>query len=244
MKALHLIALSSLFFFAATSAKSETVFHNDRNNSTIIELFTSQGCSSCPPAEKWLGNFKDDARLWKTVFPVAFHVDYWDDIGWKDLYAKPAFTQRQKQYKAEQALSSIYTPGFVVNGDEWRGWFGLFGDKTLPETRTQGELTVSFSDNGVKAKYQNDDLSKQQLTLNVAILATGIRTQVNSGENAGRLLPQDFTVLQLKSKNSFAGYWTMQLPDSSFPQNSRLALVAWINKEGSQRPLQVTGGWL
>jgi len=227
-----------------SSAKAETVFHNDRYNTTIIELFTSQGCSSCPPAEKWLGEFKDDDRLWQTLFPIAFHVDYWDYIGWKDLYAKPAFTQRQKQYKAEKALSSIYTPGFVVNGNEWRGWFGLFSDKKLPETRTHGELTVSFSDNSVKAKYQNDSLSAEGLTLNVAILATGIKTQVNEGENAGRLLPQDFTVLHLQSKKSAGGYWTMSLSEVSIPENSRPALVTWVNKEGSLQPLQVTGGWL
>ena len=171
-------------------------------------------------------------------------MDYWDYIGWKDLYAKPAFTQRQKQYKAEKALSSIYTPGFVVNGNEWRGWFGLFSDKKLPETRTQGELTVSFSGNSVKAKYQNDDLSAQGLTLNVAILATDIKTQVNKGENAGRLLPQDFTVLHLQSKKSSGGYWTMPLSEFSIPENARPALVSWVNKEGSQQPLQVTGGWL
>lgn len=244
MKIKNLVAVTLFSLISVTTANAEKVFYNDQHNSTIIELFTSQGCSSCPPAEKWLGTFKDDARLWKTVFPIALHVDYWDYIGWKDLYAKPEFTQRQKQYKMEKALSSIYTPGFVVNGKEWRGWFGLFGKKALPDTRSAGELRVTFSENNVSAKYHNDDLSKQPLTLNVAILATGINTEIKRGENAGRLLSQDFTVLHLQSKNSAGGYWTMSLPEFRLPENSRPALVAWVNKEDSQQPLQVTGGWL
>ena len=103
---------------------------------------------------------------------------------------------------------------------------------------------MSFAENSVKAKYKNDNLSARGLTLNIAILATGIKTTVKKGENAGRVLPQDFTVLNLQSKKSFSGYWVMELPESSFPDNSRPALVAWVNKEGSQQPLQVTGGWL
>ena len=244
MKIKKLLTITFLFLFSITPVSAESFFQNDQKNNTIIELFTSQGCSSCPPAEKWLGQFKDDERLWKSVFPVAFHVDYWDYIGWKDIYAKPAFSQRQKQYKAEKVLSSVYTPGFVVNGNEWRGWFGLFSDKKLPETRTQGKLSVSYSDNRVKADYQNDNLSARELNLNIAILATGIKTKVKSGENAGRVLPQDFTVMQFQTDNSSSGYWKMSFAEINRNDEARVALVAWVTKTDSQKPLQVTGGWI
>ncbi len=244
MKFQNLLTASCLSLFCVTSANADTFFHNNKINNTIIELFTSQGCSSCPPAEKWLGEFKEDERLWKTLFPIAFHVDYWDYIGWQDIYADPAFSKRQKQYKKEKAISSVYTPGFVVNGKEWRGWFGWFGKKDLPETRTQGDLSLSFSDNLVIARYLDENLSEQELTLNIALLATGINTEIQAGENAGRFLPQDFTVLHHQSEKSSSGNWKVTITEFSFPDNSRPALVAWISGKISQQPLQVTGGWL
>ena len=67
---------------------------------SLLELYTSEGCSSCPPAETWLSRLTTDGRLWKEIVPVAFHVDYWDDLGWKDRYAKQEYTSRQRSYFA------------------------------------------------------------------------------------------------------------------------------------------------
>src|SRR5438552_17449486 len=99
-----------------------TVFETGNTQSTLIELFISEGCSSCPPAEKWLSGLKSNRDLWKKIVPVAFHVDYWDRLGWRDRFAKPEFTSRQQRYAAAWGGDSGYTPGFVVNGKEWRGW--------------------------------------------------------------------------------------------------------------------------
>ncbi|MCW8988476.1 MAG: DUF1223 domain-containing protein, partial [Gammaproteobacteria bacterium] len=97
---------------------------------TLIELYTSEGCSSCPPAEKYLNNFTKKKDLWKTWIPVAFHVDYWDYIGWKDRFAEKKFAQRQRQYAQLKRASTVYTPAFMVNGDSWRP--GIFS-RTLKE---------------------------------------------------------------------------------------------------------------
>ena len=101
-----------------------TTFESGETQSTLIELFTSEGCSSCPPAEKWLSALKSNQDLWKKIVPVAFHVDYWDRLGWRDRFAKREFTSRQQRYAAGWGGDSIYTPAFVVNGKEWRSWFG------------------------------------------------------------------------------------------------------------------------
>jgi len=77
---------------------------------TLIELYTSEGCSSCPPAEEYLNNFKNKKGLWQTWIPVAFHVDYWDYIGWKDRFAAKKFGQRQRQYAKLKRTSTVYTP--------------------------------------------------------------------------------------------------------------------------------------
>jgi hypothetical protein len=241
MKTKFLLLVSVLLVAVTTLSSAATVFSNDSKNSTIIELYTSQGCSSCPPAESWLGKFKDDPRLWKTLFPLAFHVDYWDYIGWKDIFAQPAFSQRQKNYKKENRLSSIYTPGFVVNGKEWRGWFSR---KSLPAKATSGKLTASLNDRILTANYVAEGLETSGLTLNAAIVATGIKTAVKRGENSGRTLPQDFTVLMHASEPSMTNQWKMILPGVSGDDAERLALVLWISSADSQQPLQIAGGWL
>ena len=239
MKITHLLLASCLLATSVTHA--DTVFQNEREDSTIIELFTSQGCSSCPPAESWLGKFSDDPRLWKTLFPLAFHVDYWDYIGWKDIYASPAFSKRQKQYRIENRLSSVYTPGFVVNGREWRGWFSR---KALPDGKTAGKLTASLANGQLTAEYLVDGLRDHGLILNAAIVGTGITTEVKRGENAGRSLPQDFTVLQFLTARSETKKWQMELPRINTNDAERLALVIWVSSADSLQPLQVAGGWL
>lgn len=243
MKISHLLLACCLLSASITYA--DTVFQNEREDSTIIELFTSQGCSSCPPAESWLGKFKDDPRLWKTLFPLAFHVDYWDYIGWKDIYASPVFSKRQKQYRTENRLSSVYTPGFVVNGREWRGWFSR---KALPDGKiggkTAGQLTASLDNGQLTAEYLVDGLQAYGLTLNAAIVGTGITTEVKRGENAGRSLPQDFTVLQFHTARSATKKWQMELPGINANDAERLALVIWVSSADSLQPLQVAGGWL
>ncbi len=86
----------------------------------LLELFTSEGCSSCPPAEAWLSKLKDDAGLWRDFVPLAFHVDYWDRPGWRDPFASKVWTARQYEYSARWKSSNVYTPGFVLDGREWR----------------------------------------------------------------------------------------------------------------------------
>ena len=238
----------ALFILSATLfhrvAASGTQFFNSGNEqTTLIELFTSQGCSSCPPAERWLGDLKDDPRLWKEIIPVAFHVDYWDYIGWRDTYAHPEHSARQRRYRSENGIGSVYTPGFVVNGQEWRGWFK---NQPLPlANTTSGELRVTLTNNRqLDATYTAAEQTGQALTLNVALLAIGLQADVERGENAGRRLPQDFTVLQLIELTSSVRNWTATLPDNTMPGNASPAIAMWISAEGTQKPLQAVGGWL
>src|SRR5438552_12328276 len=119
-------------------------FESGDMQTTLIELFTSEGCSSCPPADAWISQLKESPDLWKKIVPIAFHVDYWNNLGWRDRFAKPEFTARQRWYVAAWRGDSVYTPGFVVNGREWRSWFA---DGTLVHEQTAkvGNLRITLS---------------------------------------------------------------------------------------------------
>jgi hypothetical protein len=209
---------------------------------TLIELYTSQGCSSCPPAERWLGDLQSDLRLWNSLIPVAFHVDYWDYIGWKDSLARAEFSARQQRYHQQQGIKSVYTPGFVVNGKEWRSWFGL---RKLPiSSQSVGLLLVDLDGERLKAEFQPVKPVSGPLTLNVALVGVGLAITVTAGENSGKRLPQDFSVLEYVSAVAKDGRWDIQLPQVSEVAGVRQALVVWVSTTTRLEPLQAVGGWL
>lgn len=239
----QVFTLALLLSLAGEVSADEAVqFNSGTHQLTLLELYTSQGCSSCPPAERWLGRFKEDPRLWHSVIPIAFHVDYWDYLGWHDTLAKAAFSQRQRRYQQEGKLRSVYTPAFVVNGREWRSWFGL---RHLPETQQPaGKLRVKLAGGALHADYRPNDDMPHPLLLNVAILGVGIHTTVQAGENSGRVLRQDFAVLKYHRQRSDDLTWRMPLPLPPQPHDGRLALAVWVSPLNRQVPLQATGGWL
>jgi hypothetical protein len=228
--------------FCATAASGEQRFASGSQQTTLVELFTSQGCSSCPPAERWLGDLKDDPRLWREIIPVAFHVDYWDYIGWRDTFADPGFSARQRRYLSEDAIDSVYTPGFVVNGREWRGWFQ---GRALPIAKGEsGNLQLNLNGRQLKASYTRGLRAGVTLDLHVALLGTDLEVDVARGENSGRRLAQDFTVLRLITLSSTDGNWSTTLPAIDMPDGARPAIAAWVSDAATQRPLQAVGGWM
>lgn len=230
-----------LLFSTATIAETVRLRSGERQN-TLVELYTSQGCSSCPPAEKRLGNLQQDPRLWKSIIPLAFHVDYWDKLGWKDKLAKLAFSQRQHRYRSEGAIDTVYTPALVVNGKEWRRGFGL---RPLPHSDLRpGSLNITVMGNTLLADFDTTKPAMQPLTLNIALLATGLSARIERGENAGRQLAQDFSVLEFIQLNSRTAHWRGTLPEIAPPAGARLALAAWVSGPDTQTPLQAVGGWL
>jgi hypothetical protein len=228
------------------STPPATTFESSETQNSLIELFTSEGCSSCPPAEKWLSGLKSNQELWKKIIPVAFHVDYWDRLGWRDRFAKQEFTSRQQRYAAAWGGDSVYTPGFVVNGKEWRSWFG--GDSVPASSTRVGVLRVSLGNDGkLTATFVPETAKPRALELNVALLGNELESDVKRGENSGRKLRHDFVVLQLaKSEMTNQGnLWTgMVYLSSNAGTDKATALAAWVNSGETGPPIQATGGWL
>ena len=219
----------------------------------FLELYTSQGCSSCPPAEKWINGFTDDQRLWKTLFPLNFHVDYWDYLGWEDPYARQQFSQRQRRYHTLGRTQNVATPGFVINGHGWNGWFRR---QTMrrPGHLTNIQLEVSVGQSQVHVKATNSP--HENLIAHVAILGFGIETLVQRGENKGKSLSHDFVVIgyeqsQLQASTtrkstpqSISKFETaLPLPPTVANSRHRQAIVVWVADKRQPAPLQVVGGW-
>jgi len=221
------------------TARAETVFHAGPGKVSLIELYTSEGCSSCPPAESWLSDLTADRRLWREIVPVAFHVDYWDNLGWKDRFSKREYTSRQQSYSTAWGTSSVYTPGFVLNGEEWKGWFAGNG---LPDPveRAAGTLDVKVANGTAKISFSGNSEEKA-LDVHLAPLAMNIGSEVRAGENRGRKLIHNFVALDLVTAhlNSRDGIFSAELPLSA-PEAT--ALAVWVTPAGSLKPLQAAGG--
>ncbi len=218
--------------------KEPVEFSSGERKVQLVELYTSQGCSSCPPADAWLSRLVESPRLWKDYVPLALHVDYWDYLGWRDPYGSSANSQRQRAYRNTGAVRSVYTPGFIVNGHEWRGFFSR---DRLPSPRGKaGVLKATLTGDQLKVSYSEP--AKGQV-LTVAVLGFGLETKVLKGENRGRTLDSDFVALVRFDESSDAGVWRLSLPDVK-ARADRYGLALWVSEKGKLAPLQATGGWL
>lgn len=235
---MRLILLLQLTLILNPAFGLEFEGRSDTPHPVIIELYTSQGCSSCPPAEAWLSGFVEETELWHKYFPLAFHVSYWDYLGWPDPFGDKRFGKRQYAHWNQKHSKGVYTPQIFIGGSEWRG-----GD--LPQPQPAAPLVLSLGGGRLKADY-----GSQAQRLNLAIVGVGIQTPVARGENQGKLLAQDFAVLALYqfdnqantgTNSQFSGPLMMDL-ETLGRRAPRLALVAWTEDE--MRPLQALATWL
>ena len=203
-----LISLTALIVLIA-SAFTFIKPSNKKNNSTgngfaVVELFTSEGCSSCPPADAVVANLLKENI--SNVYVLGFHVDYWDNLGWKDAFSSAAFTQRQKNYARVFRLSSIYTPQVVVNGeDEFvgsdEGKLQASVNKDLKEQST-GDISITASakdKNQINVSYQINSVNNN---LNVALVQLEAVSKVQRGENSGETLHHVNIVRSIQTINS------------------------------------------
>jgi hypothetical protein len=223
------------------SAHAETTLRSGPERVSLLELYTSEGCSSCPPAESWLTGLQKDGRLWKEIVPVAFHVNYWDDLGWKDRFAKQEYTSRQREYSMAWGTSSVYTPGFALDGQEWKGWFN---GSSLPEPgdRSAGRLEVKIE--GQTASIAYSEISGiKEMEAHMVPLAMDVSSDVLAGENRGRKLAHSFVALDIISRklSDKNGESTVVLP---FEYPAAKAVAVWVTPKGSVRPVQAVGGFL
>jgi hypothetical protein len=239
------LALATLI--ATSSAAEQFRFQSDVKQVSLVELYTSEGCSSCPPAEDWLNRLKDSPGLWKSFVPVAFHVDYWNSPGWKDRLSSPEFSERQRDYTQLWHADNIYTPCFILNGGEWHGWLGRH-DVPAPGGDV-GVLEVKSTDtNHWSATFVPAAPAQGNFEIHAALLANGLASDVKAGENRGRNLHHEFAALDLVNIGMTTSHGIAHgkfiLDTSRYASEKTLGLAVWITRPGELTPLQATGGWL
>ncbi|MCF0074723.1 DUF1223 domain-containing protein [Dyadobacter sp. CY261] len=190
----------------------------------VVELFTSEGCSSCPPADKLLAKIQEE-NAGKPVYLLAFHVDYWNHQGWRDVFSDREFTKRQYQYAGWLNLETVYTPQVVVNGKH-----ELIGsqEETLKralniELRSaapaQLNVEAQIAARKLHLNYQTTNAGRGTL-LQVALVQKLAHTMVKRGENAGRLLPHVQIVKKIQSFPASAnGNVAISLPEAFNPND-------------------------
>ena len=242
------LLLLCLSMTAIASMRGQSIrFQSSETQTSLLELYTSEGCSSCPPAENWLSKLKRSPRLWKDFAPLALHVDYWDYLGWRDPWAAKQFSDRQRTYASQWSTDNIYTPEFVLDGQEWRNWSGR-SDGPSASRKATGVLTVlSIDTNHWAVTFAPTKAANGPYTIHAALLASGLISNVKAGENRGRRLEHDFVVLSLSqgvltdAAGIAKGEFILARPPAD--TSSQLAVTAWVTQVGHLEPIQATGGW-
>ena len=223
----------------ATFGKEPAVLRSGPGRVVLLELFTSEGCSSCPSADAWLSGLEGAPGLWAAYVPVGFHVTYWDRLGWPDPWGAKAYTDRQRRHADRWGPYRVYTPGFVTAGVESR-------PERLPERpgESVGTLEARAAGSRLSVTFSPTSRGTRAVKAFCAPLGIGLESRVRAGENEGRTLRHAFTALGLAEaplkceKSTCSAELDVPPPAARAPKT---ALAVWV-EAADGTPLQAAGG--
>jgi len=236
------ILIGCLLSLSAQAGDTITV-ESSAQKTAVVELYTSEGCSSCPPADQWLEALVEAESDDIDVLALAFHVDYWDYIGWKDRFASPKYTSRQRQLGANNKQRSIYTPEFFVGGKEARGT-----TRVLNEIRTANEmhaeigleLTVSKYGDGLQIDLMpsNAKLNSKMLHHRYFVYEKNLVSDVTRGENSGETLRHQHVVRHMSPARKLNPQNTYQINIDPDWQLENIGVAVLVTTPGNESYLQ------
>lgn len=206
----------------------------------VVELFTSEGCNSCPPADRWISTLKTDPG----VVALAFHVDYWDRLGWKDRFASPAYTQRQAQTQASSGARFNYTPQVLLDGADRKDWQRIAAPLSAPQRQRPAarvDITLVRDAGRFSATVAPASGAPARLAAYWALTENNHSTAVKAGENEGVTLTHDHVVREYVPVAAWnaAGPTTLRFEPSTPRDAGHPAEVNLIVVDAdSGRPLQ------
>jgi hypothetical protein len=212
----------------------------------LIELYTSEGCDSCPPADRWLATVAAEAFRDGRAVPLALHVDYWDHLGWRDPYASAQFTQRQRASAQRAASRVVYTPQVQINGRDFRGWRdrGTL-QRALDAGSEPAQVRIGLAaaregerDWAVTITADASGSGARGAGLYLALYESGLVSQVRAGENRGATLGHEFVVREWLGPLPLDPGGRLQetrvLPAKGGIDYARAGLVAFVQDAGGE----------
>ncbi|WP_323004343.1 DUF1223 domain-containing protein [Denitromonas sp.] len=234
MPAKPLLALAAALC-AGGAVAAECTASSGPLQTPLVELYTSEGCSSCPPADRWLGTLKQSSD----TVAIAYHVDYWDYIGWKDRFAEPRNGQRQRNKVALTGGRTVYTPQIMINGRDSRAWRG--NDPLAGVARGTAtahiQLTSAKAPTGATVSVRATAPSDRQTQLVVARYENGHQSEVKAGENRGETLSHSFVVRDWETR-TMPSKAPLNVDVRFLPQEKSGGVVAFIEDLRSGEVLQ------
>jgi hypothetical protein len=202
-------------------AKNQCTAQSGSQTATVLELYTSEGCSSCPPADRWVSSLSQAGFTSAQVVPLAFHVDYWDYIGWKDRFASADYSARQHDLTRRNGSRTVYTPQVFVNGKDTRLRLNntkLAGDlRAINATKPRADIALALERadphtlaiSGNAATVESRDAKSAQLFL--AVYENRLGSEVKAGENSGARLEHDYVVREFAGPLPFDASGKLEL---------------------------------
>lgn len=240
-----------LLAVANAPAAAECTAQSGQRTAALLELYTSEGCSSCPPADTWMSQLPRNGLDSQRVVPLALHVDYWDTLGWPDPFAQNRFTLRQRHHAQLQRSATVYTPQFLLNGRDFRSWHRGTGAQTIEKSserpaRAAIRLTLTRTGaNTLQLAAKADVMDRQQhrdAELTVALYENHLVSAIPAGENAGRTLRHDYVVRRLlgpfalDAAGTLKASETLQLDPGWKPRD--LGAAAFVQRRDNGEVLQ------
>jgi hypothetical protein len=230
------LAIAGLAAAAAPVAAATCQAASGPRVPTVVELYTSEGCSSCPPADRWLSALKDRPD----VVALAFHVDYWDSLGWKDRFAQPQFTQRQSGSMRTTGARFAYTPQVVIDGRDSPRWTMLAPTALSAKANPAVDLKLAQEATALELTVTPAAGAPARLAGYVAVVDDGMQTQVGGGENRGATLHHDGVVRELLNwtANAAAGPQTLRFTPATTPEPGATRRWVAVALDETGKPLQ------
>ena len=242
-----LILLTGVYMKNGIESNSPKLSGSNTDGFAVVELFTSQGCSSCPSADRFLSELLQESEAEsKELYALSFHVDYWDRLGWKDPYSKKSFTDRQRAYARALGTSQVYTPQMVINGEEAFDGSQRNQGRSLVNQAFEKPSSVKIEMLSLKEK---DDVlmistqstqSEREVVINFALVERDINTEVKRGENGGRTLHHDNVVRVFRSiEMPSDGKATTSITLPERLDRTKAAIIVFFQERASMKILAV-----
>lgn len=221
-----IMAVNSMIFADVCRAEGLCSHHSPPHTVALVELYTSEGCSSCPPADRALSSLmRTQTSAQQRFLPMALHVDYWDGLGWKDSFGDHSYSRRQSWLSALGGSRSVYTPEYFVGGHELRQWSAAMEQTIARINQVPARADIALTQlQGQDITLEVEVKSSRRATIATALLENNLVTQVSAGENQGARLQHDAVVRNWR-----------ELPQAAVPEQTVRQRVTLTPPVGSRR---------